>query len=444
MFLQAEIAASAGLGVVSPDPGGRLLGGRAAPLLSCGGEHRARGDECGGGEAFRGPSALDVDAVRQGRQHRQTLTGPLIDAGFAVRAVLFPQHLLVPDGAWGGPHTPAGGVVHRPLREVEVEGPHHGQVVDPSVRPQRLDLDDLPAGGVLAAGRLPCDPVFPRGRDVGRQAQRVDSRVVGLQVFPKQLAQAERQRSQRGEVQRRLAFPQVVHQHVADGPAGDVVAVDHLLDGDLPLGLAADGADCRWGSIGECAHRVQQLVEVRARVAPAPAQQQFGHLDAVPGGDVANHAALGGHHGGDPAQCAVFGVGVRGVLAANRDQLREPFRVAAAGHLNGQHLHRPRRQKPRQARPDHITADQHENGAAQGVEVVLLPCAGRAVAPQPPDYAVPPSDVAGRVGAADQPPVLPSPPGMVLQPAQDLSDAGATAGLRAGSVEDKRRREQPR
>ena len=36
--------------------------------LSCGGEHRARGDESGGGEAFRGQSALDVDAVRQGRR----------------------------------------------------------------------------------------------------------------------------------------------------------------------------------------------------------------------------------------------------------------------------------------------------------------------------------------------------------------------------------------
>ena len=79
MFLQAEIAAFAGLGVIGPDPGGRLLGGRAAPLLSGGGEHRARGDESGGGEAFRGQSALDVDAVRQGRQHRQTLTGPLVD-----------------------------------------------------------------------------------------------------------------------------------------------------------------------------------------------------------------------------------------------------------------------------------------------------------------------------------------------------------------------------
>jgi len=66
------------------------------------------------------------------------------------------------------------------------------------------------------------------------------------------------------------------------------------------------------------------------------------------------------------------------------------------------------------------------------------------VAPQPPDYAVPPGDVAGRVGAADQPPVLPSLAGIVLQPAQDLCDAGAAAGLRAGSVEDERRREQPR
>ena len=58
MFLQAEIAAFAGLGIVGPDPGGRLLGGRAAPLLSGGGEHRAWGDELSGGAAFRGQSAL--------------------------------------------------------------------------------------------------------------------------------------------------------------------------------------------------------------------------------------------------------------------------------------------------------------------------------------------------------------------------------------------------
>lgn len=126
-------------------------------------------------------------------------------------------------------------------------------------------------------------------------------------------------------------------------------------------------------------------------------------------------------------------MGIGGVLAADRHQLREPIRIPAAGHLGGQDLHRSWCQKPGQARPDHVTADQHENGAAQSVEVVFLPCAGRAVAPQPPNYAVPPSDVPGHVGAADQPPVLPSLPGIVLQPAQDLSDAGATAGLLPGA-----------
>jgi hypothetical protein len=118
--------------------------------------------------------------------------------------------------------------------------------------------------------------------------------------------------------------------------------------------------------------------------------------------------------------------------------------VPAAGHLSGEDLHRSRRQKPRQARPDHLTADQYEDGAAQSVEVVFLPCGGGAIAPQPLDRAVSPGDVASSVGAADQPPVLPCLPGMLLQPAQDLCDAGAAAGLRAGSVEDERRCEQPR
>ena len=96
------------------------------------------------------------------------------------------RHLLVPDGH-GAAHTPqrVGSFTAHCVRssEVEVEGTHHRQVVDPSVRPQGLDLDDL-LGGVLTTGRLPGDPVFLRGRDIGRQAQRTDSRVVGLQVLP--------------------------------------------------------------------------------------------------------------------------------------------------------------------------------------------------------------------------------------------------------------------
>ena len=87
----------------------------------------------------------------------------------------------------GAAHTPqrVGSFTAHCVRssEVEVEGTHHRQVVDPSVRPQGLDLDDL-LGGVLTTGRLPGDPVFLRGRDIGRQAQRTDSRVVGLQVLP--------------------------------------------------------------------------------------------------------------------------------------------------------------------------------------------------------------------------------------------------------------------
>jgi hypothetical protein len=76
MFLQAEIAAFAGLGMVGPDPGGRLLVAERRHW-SCGGE-TAPGRRVRGGEAFM-PSALSIDRVRQGRQHRQTLTGPLVD-----------------------------------------------------------------------------------------------------------------------------------------------------------------------------------------------------------------------------------------------------------------------------------------------------------------------------------------------------------------------------
>jgi len=36
----------------------------------------------------------------------------------------------LPDRAWSRPHPPACGLVDGPLGQVEVEGPHHGQVVD--------------------------------------------------------------------------------------------------------------------------------------------------------------------------------------------------------------------------------------------------------------------------------------------------------------------------
>jgi len=131
MFLQAEIAAFPGLGVVNPDPGGWLLGGRAAPLLSRSGENRAWGDELSGLEAFRGQSALGVDGVRQGRQDRNRSR-----VRWSIRDLRWERSLFrdISSSGWGTArptHTPADRVVHRPLREVEVEGPHHGQVVDP-------------------------------------------------------------------------------------------------------------------------------------------------------------------------------------------------------------------------------------------------------------------------------------------------------------------------
>lgn len=165
--------------------------------------------------------------------------------------------------------------------------------------------------------------------------------MVVFQVFPEQLAQAKGQRPQGRVVQRWLAFEQVVDQDITDGLAGDLVAVDHLLDADLALGLAADSADSRRGSGREHAHRVEQLVEVGAGVDPASdGRQKLDHLQAVPDGDVADHAALGRHDGGDAAQRGVLGMTVGWVCAADSDQLGEPLGVAAAGHLGGQDLHR--------------------------------------------------------------------------------------------------------
>lgn len=58
--------------------------------------------------------------------------------------------------------------------------------------------------------------------------------MVVLQVFPESQRQRGGQAGQGVVVDAGLAFAQVVHEQVADGTAGQVVAVDELLDGELP------------------------------------------------------------------------------------------------------------------------------------------------------------------------------------------------------------------
>jgi hypothetical protein len=266
--------------------------------------------------------------------------------------------------------------------------------------------------------------------------------MVVLQVFPEQLAETEGQRAQGSVIERQLAFPQVVDQDVMDGPAGDLVLVDHLLDADLAPGV--EDAHGREGGLREDSHSVQQLVEVHARVGRVIAgAEQPGQFQAVPGGDVADRTSLGRHHGRDPAQCAVLGVGIGGVVPAESSQGGEPLRVAAACHLNGQDLHGARREQPRQAGLDHIAGDQREHASAEGREVVLRNAVCPATGPQPFHRQVPPARIASRVRTAGDPAVLPGLSWTSLQPVQDLGQAGLAPELSTGGLGDERRCEQP-
>ena len=120
-----------------------------------------------------------------------------------------------------------------------------------------------------------------------------------------------------GVVDGGLAFPQVVHQQVPDGPALDVVPVDQLLAAELALRSQRPG---RRHLVCQDAGSSQQLVEVRAAGTVAVLQvlgdpQQ---LQAVADGDVSDQAAFGRQDGRDPALRQLRGVAVDAVRLADR------------------------------------------------------------------------------------------------------------------------------
>ena len=269
---------------------------------------RRRADEGlpGGGERARraGParaaSSSSAAWVRrwaavadQDRQDREAFPGAGVHAGLAAPLVLAAADLLAADRAGRDPRPPAGRVVDRPVRQVEVEGADRGQAL-PVVDPRDAGLGRLAAGSPDGLGDG-AQPLLPGGGDVGGQAQAVDARVVVLQVGPEQLAEHGGQRLQAGVVQRGLAFLQVVHQQVADRAAGQPVAVDQL--GGRPLPAGAQLPQRRRGPRPEDAHRVQHPVEQVRRPDRGAVRLGLGvqQLQDVAGGDVAERAALGGH-----------------------------------------------------------------------------------------------------------------------------------------------------
>jgi hypothetical protein len=130
--------------------------------------------------------------------------------------------------------------------------------------------------------------------------------VVGLQIGPEQLAEQVGEVLQGGEVHRRLAFAQIVDEHVAHRAAGDPVAVDQLLAARLPT--AGEHLHRRRGVLAEHAVSAQQLVEQRAvRVrlrtgGGADAGGDLQQLDAVTDVHRSDRAALGGEDDRDAGQ----------------------------------------------------------------------------------------------------------------------------------------------
>ena len=304
VFFEGEVAAPAGGGVFGPDAAGGLgFHLRPAQCLAAGGEQRARGGMPGGLQPLSGGGAAGIGPGGQGGQHGQPFPGPLIGPGFSLGAVFLVGGVAGADRAAHRVRHPPG-VIVGPFGDVEVEGPDRGQHAA-AVQPGGHRRNGLAVGGGCGPGPghhalLPC------GGCIAGQLEGADAGMAGLQVGPEQLAEQVGQALQRGEVQGRLPFAQVVDQHVADWLAGDVVAVDQLLA-------------CRLPPVGEHPHRrgrvlaegtpgAQQLVEQRAAGVPvcpgADRGDDLQQLDAVADGDAGRETALGGHDDRDLAEGA--------------------------------------------------------------------------------------------------------------------------------------------
>ena len=113
---------------------GAPRGDRAGEGLSGDGE-AFPGPGCAGGLQERvGGLASLVDGAHQDREDGQPLAGAGVHARLAMPGGLALVDLLLADRAGRDPRCPAGGVLERPLGQVQVERPDRGQalaVADP-------------------------------------------------------------------------------------------------------------------------------------------------------------------------------------------------------------------------------------------------------------------------------------------------------------------------
>jgi len=269
-----------------------------------------------------------------------------------------------------------------------------------------------------------------------------------LEVFPEARDQGHGQLDEAGVVDAGLALAQVVHEQVADRPAGKVIAVDELLDCQLPSELGADHPGVGRGAGREHPGLVQELVEERAvPVAAGPVVEDppaaIQQLDAVAGGDVGDQAALGGHDQGDPLD----GRGERGPPDGARvqqpSQGGDPGGVAGPAHLLGDPGRGGGGQQPGQGRAQDVAADQLDHARAENVVDLAAPGAEFPGGLQLRDCLVPP--VSGPVGpgAAGVPAFLPRRPGVQLQPVEDFQHGQLPVVPRVDVLGQERRRQHP-
>ena len=142
VFLADQVPALPGGGVLGPDAGGRAVARRArrsvcppAVNSSPGGVARAASSRAAASLRPRSSGG------GEGGQDGEPFAGPLVHAGLGPRFLLLVLDVAAADRAGHGPRPPAGGLVQRPLGEVEVERPDGHQDV----------AGRFPGDGLLAA-----------------------------------------------------------------------------------------------------------------------------------------------------------------------------------------------------------------------------------------------------------------------------------------------------
>jgi hypothetical protein len=210
------------------------LGNDALELFAVDIEGVAAGRCAGGGEQTLGVVEVFLDAVEHCGQQGGEQPGALVYARATLALLLHAAaHVGVPDWAADRPRGP-GRIFQRPLGDIEVEGAHgeqHAVVVQ-----ARL---------ALAAPPLQSRALLPGRRDVGREVQRADARMVFLEVLPEGVSEQCDEPAQRGVVQLRGSLGEVADQQVAYRPAGQLIVVDELGNAALPSATRCPERRCR-------------------------------------------------------------------------------------------------------------------------------------------------------------------------------------------------------